>query len=56
MTLSIADQKKAQERRQAKRLKTEQWQFKHPNAHKERAAKNNGIKTVRLQTLLNRGW
>jgi hypothetical protein len=56
VTLSIADQKKAQERRQAKRIKTQQWQFKNPNAHKERDAKNNGVKTVKLQTLLNRGW
>ena len=52
MTLSLADQKKAAERRQAKRMKTKQWQFKHPQAHKERTAKQNGVKTVKIQNLL----
>ena len=56
MTLSIQDQKKAADRRQAKRLKTDQWRLKNPNNHKIRAAKQDGIKTVKIQTLLSRGW
>ena len=52
MTLSLIDQKKAVERRQAKRLKANQWRFRNPDTHKKRRAEQDGIKTVKIQNLL----